>query len=102
MKGRRRRTPAVVATLVASLLIGATPAWPQPTSPTATEAARDRACEKALVRQNNAYKHWQSAKAGNEGRRKIRKWHRRYRRAKRAVKRECPLPPRAFASVPSR
>jgi hypothetical protein len=54
VKGRRR-TLAVVATLVASLLIGVAPAAPQPTSPTATEAAKGRACEKWLVRMNDAH-----------------------------------------------
>ena len=89
-----KRAKAVVAVLVASLLIGVAPASPQPTNPTATEAAKGRACERALVRMNEAHISLEDARARGDAR-DVKKYRKKFKRAKREVRRECPLPPRA-------
>jgi hypothetical protein len=90
-----------VATLVASLLIGVAPAAPQPTSPTATEVAKGRTCERWLVRMNDAHIKLVDARARGD-RDDVKKYRKKYKRAKEKVERKCPHPPGRVASVPAR
>jgi hypothetical protein len=57
-------------------------------------AAKGQACERALVRMNEAHIKLQDARHRGD-RQDIKKYKKKYKRAKKAVERECPTPPGA-------